>query len=60
MLTHIRLEFGSVAEMVEHPAWDEAKTHYTLSLVKSLREHLTQIDEELTEHVHEKYGEKHG
>ena len=56
MLTRIRSEYGSVAEMVEHPAWDEAKTHYSLSLIKSLCEHLTQIDEELTEHVQDKYG----
>jgi hypothetical protein len=56
MLTDIRVRFGSIAEMVEHPAWDEGKTQYALSLVKSLRDHLSRLDEELTTHVRDKYG----
>jgi hypothetical protein len=59
MLTRIRSDFGTVAEMVEHPAWDEGKTRYALSLVKSLHNHLAQIDEELSTHVNEKYGGEH-
>ena len=56
MLTTIRTKFGSVADMVEHPAWDEGRTRYALALVKSLHDHLGKIDQELSEHVQDKYG----
>lgn len=56
MLTNIRTKFGSIAEMVEHPTWDEAKTQHALAMVKSLHQHLQELDSELTSHVHEKYG----
>lgn len=56
MLTTIRSEYGSVGEMLEHAAWDEGRTQYALTLIKSLHKHLDQIDEEMTIHVNEKYG----
>ena len=56
MLTKLRTEYGSVAEMVEHPAWDEGRTQYALSLIKSLHNHMAQIDAELSRHVKEKFG----
>jgi hypothetical protein len=56
MLTNIRTEYGGIAEMVEHPAWDEAKTQFAVALIKSLHSHLAQIDAELTNHVQEKFG----
>ena len=56
MMTKIRTEYGSVSAMVEHPAWDEGKTEHALSLVKSLRTHLSKIDRELSNHVEEKLG----
>ncbi len=56
LLTKIRTEYGSMPEMVESPEWDEGRTHYALSLIKSLNKQLTQIEEELTAHVSEKFG----
>jgi hypothetical protein len=58
MLTKLRTEYGSIAEMVEHPAWDEGKTEYAMSLVKSLRKHLSKMDTELSSHVEEKFSKK--
>lgn len=56
MLTTMNTTYGGIAEMVEHPDWDEGKTQYALSLIKSLHVHLERIDLELTNHVREKYG----
>lgn len=56
MLTTIRTEYGSVEELLEHPEWDESRTILTQSLVNALHAHIREIDEELTEHVSQKYG----
>lgn len=56
MLTKVRTKYGGVAEMVEHQMWDESQTEYALSLVRSLREQLAQIETELSSHVNEKSG----
>ena len=56
LLTKMRTEFGSMSEMVEHPAWDESRTQYALSLIGSLQKQLTQVHEELKTHVSEKFG----
>lgn len=58
MLTSIRTRFGSVSDMVEHPNWDESSTRYVMSLIGSLRSHLADIDEELSNHVREKFGKE--
>ena len=36
MLTKMKTEYGTIAEMVEHSAWDEGRTHYALALIQSL------------------------
>jgi len=56
LLTKMRMEYGSPSEMVECASWDESRTEYVLSLVKSLHEDIAQIDEELSRHVTEKFG----
>lgn len=56
LLTKIRTEFGSMSEMAEHPAWEESRTQYALSIVGSLQKQLTQVHEELATHVSEKFG----
>lgn len=56
MLTTIRTEYGSVEELVEHPEWDESRTLVAQRLVNALHAHIREIDEELTEHVSQKYG----
>ena len=58
MLTKIKTQYGGIAEMVEHPAWDEGKTNYALSLITSLRKHVDQVEEELAVHVKEKFGQE--
>ncbi len=57
MLTTIKVQYGDISEMVEHPEWDESQTGYALSLLKSLRIHLSQLEEELTIHVEEKISQ---
>lgn len=56
MFTKIRTEYGSVAEMVESPEWDEGRTERALILIKSLHTQLAKIEKELTIHVNQKYG----
>jgi|GEM_PF-1837208 len=56
MLTSIRTNFGSVGEMLESSEWNENRTLYALALVKSLHQHLNEIDKEFSRHVREKYG----
>ncbi len=58
MLTRMKSEYGGVAEMVEHPTWDEGKTIYALHLLQSLRKHIAQVERELHVHVEEKSGKK--
>jgi len=56
MLTKLSTEYGGIAEMVEHRAWDEGKTQYAMALIHSLHRHIAQIDAELSCHVKEKLG----
>jgi len=56
MLTKIKTEYGTIAELVEHPDWDDNRTMHAARLVRALRQHLHSIDEELAEHVTEKFG----
>jgi hypothetical protein len=56
MLTKMRTEYGSVAEMVEGPDWDEAKTDLALKLLKTLRTNLVKVEKELANHVNGKFG----
>lgn len=56
MLAKMHTRYGTIAEMIEHPEWDESQTEYAISIIKSLCEHLNQIDEELSSHVNEKFG----
>lgn len=56
MLTTIRAENGSAAEMLEHPQWDEGKTQLALALVASLNQELSVLHAEIACHVKEKYG----
>lgn len=51
MLTTIKTEYGSVGDMLEHPAWDEGKTRYAVQLTQALSEHLVRIASEMTTHV---------
>jgi hypothetical protein len=55
-LTRIKTEYGSFPEMVEHPDWDEGRTDLALRLIGALREHLEQIEMELSNHVQGKFG----
>ena len=55
MLTTIRSRFESAGEMVEHMTWDEGKTEYFLALIKSLHNHISEVDSELSCHVKEKF-----
>lgn len=57
MLTKMRTQYGSMAEMVESPEWDEGRTERALALIKSLCSQLAKIEEELTIHVNDKYGQ---
>ena len=57
MLTKMKTEYGGIAEMVEHRSWDEGKTNYALALIKSLHQHIAQLDAELSSHVDEKFGQ---
>jgi hypothetical protein len=56
MLTTIKNDYGSVEQLVEHPEWDESRTLLAHRLVNTLHLHIREIDEELTEHVSQKYG----
>lgn len=56
MLTKIKAEYGGIVALVEHPDWDENRTIHAARLVQALRHHLHSIDEELAEHVKEKFG----
>lgn len=57
MLTRIRTQYGSLAEMLESPEWDENKTEYAVRLMKSLHSHLRDIETEMSSHAREKYGD---
>jgi hypothetical protein len=59
MMTKIKTQYGSIADMVENSSWDEGKTPIALSLVKSLHRHVREIDKELSRHVSEKLGKDH-
>ena len=56
MLTKIKTEYGGIASLVEHPDWDENRTMHAARLVRALRHHFHVIDEELADHVKEKFG----
>ncbi len=56
MLTKIKTEYGGIAALVEHPKWDEGRTLHAARLFSALRQHLCSIDEELSDHVKDKYG----
>ena len=58
MLIKLRTEYGIIANMIEHRAWNEGKTNYALTFIKSLYEHIAQLDAELSSHVEKKYSEK--
>ncbi len=56
MLTKIRTKYGSVTSLVEHPNWDDNRTMHAARLVHALLHNLHSIDEELTNHVNERFG----
>lgn len=56
MLTRLRTTYGTVAELIEHPEWDEGKTEYAEQLVKSLRKHIHDVEMEFRKHVSGKSG----
>jgi hypothetical protein len=56
MLTKMRVEYGSISEMVERPDWNGAKTELALKLLKTLRTNLTKVEKELASHVSGKFG----
>ena len=56
MLTRVKTQYGSFPEMVEHPDWDEGRTDLVLRLIGSLREHLQNVEKELSDHVNGKFG----
>ena len=56
MLTKLRTEYGSMAEMVECPQWDRARTDFALKLLKTLRTHVTKAEKELANHVKGQFG----
>lgn len=58
MLTKIKTEYGGITQMVENPAWDEGKTSYVLTLLKSLHGHIAELDTELSIHVKEKFSQE--
>ena len=56
MLTKIKTEYGSAAEMAERPDWDNAKTDFALNLLRSLRVNLSKVEKELSDHAKGKFG----
>ena len=55
-LTHVKTEYGSFAEMIEHTDWDDGNTELLIRLVGSVRDHLESIERELVQHVNSKFG----
>lgn len=51
MLTTIKTEYGSVGDMLEHPAWDEGKSAYAVQLTQALADHVSRIASEMNNHV---------
>lgn len=51
MLAHVRGEYGGVENLLQHPQWDTAKSHYVASLLKALKRDIGRISSEFTEHV---------
>ena len=56
MLTKIKTEYGGISAMVERADWDTAKTDFALSLLRTLRSHVTKIEKELSSHVKGRFG----
>ena len=56
LLTVLRKRYGSVADMLEHPDWDEGKTPLALALITSVHKELGKFQSEMESHVNEKCG----
>jgi hypothetical protein len=54
-LSTVKVKYGGAANMVERPDWDDSKTEYAVQLVRSLRRHLSKLEQELSQHVEAKY-----
>jgi len=50
-VSQIDLEYGGVAEMVEHPSWDASRNQYAVSLLDGLKREVARIAKELNSHV---------
>lgn len=56
MLTKVKTEYGSISQLVEQPDWDGSRTDLVLRLLTSLREHIEDVEKELSDHVRGKFG----
>ena len=54
--TTAKNQYGSFAEMIEHPDWDEGRTDLAINVIGRLREQLQQAEKELSDHVNAKFG----
>jgi hypothetical protein len=52
-VAQIDLEYGGVAEMVEHPQWDSARNQYAVALLEGLRKDVGKLAKELKVHVND-------
>ena len=55
MLTQIDTKYGGIAELVEHPDWDENRTSYACKLIRALHARIRDVDLELSDHVQGKH-----
>ena len=56
MLTKIETRYCGIAEMVESHEWDDNATLYFQQLIRGLKRHIETMEQELEDHVSEKYG----
>ena len=52
LLAHIRITYGGVPELIEHPQWDQSRSAYAANLLAALKKDVARTEKEFRDHVH--------
>ena len=50
-VAHIRTNYGSVSELIEHPQWDESRSNYAASMLAGLEKEILTLSKQFSDHV---------
>lgn len=54
LVAHIKINYGEVSELIEHPQWDESRNEYAGRLLTGLRKEIVTLTKDFNDHVNQR------